>query len=251
MTISQSTKLYASFFLFILLLVASGCQTIKIENRKYKTSTATTELGSIGTSKSMYNTDNDFFPRTFPDLKNKIRLDIQVYPFNKSINNIYVKKGITNQAQSKISYIDSLPSKPEFVTVSLMDINTFTNELNAPDNRGIFTFIKDIEKASIVTSVAVALSSEDLTKIRQADAYYLINNQNKKYTIALFKQGKKIEQIDLSSGTILAYTLGKFCWSVNDRQQWYIADIVNDSKSCPGNTISKIKEKEQTNLFKM
>lgn len=238
--------------IYLLLIVSTvGCQTIKIKNQEYKISAATIELGSIGTAVSINNTMNDFSTRSFPVIQEKIRLDVQMVPFNKKINEIYLKKTRANQLPVNITYVDSVANKPEFVTISLMDITSFTNELNALYNKSVFTFLKDTKKASVITSVALVLPNEDMNKLKQADSYYLINNQEAKYTIALFKQGKKTDIIDLQSGITLAYTIGKFCWSISDKNQWHIADVVKDDKACNGNTYTKAKEKEETNLFKL
>lgn len=240
-----------SSIVLLLIILSVSCQTTKIKNVKYRISPATTELGSIGQAKSIHGFTNDFSTRSFPVLENQIRLDIQVLPFNKKINEIYLSKSRNNQVKEKINYIDSLPKKPEFVTVSILDLTGFANELNAAYNKDITTYMKDIGNAAVITGIALTLSEENITKIRQADAYYLLNNQDKKYTIALYKEGKKTAIIDLRPHDVLAYTTGKFCWSVNDRQQWYISDIIRDNETCKGNTKSRIKEKEQTNLFKM
>lgn len=237
--------------MIFLLLVVAGCQTAKIKDREYKVSQATIELGSIGRAKSMYNLDNDFSIHALPVLENKIRLDLQVLPFTKNIYKTYTEKVGENQNIAKINYSDSLPVKPEYVTINIMDLTAMATELNAVHNKDIATYLKDTKKTVIVTGMAVVLPTEYLAKIRQADTYYLVNAQDKKYSVALYKDGKKIEIIDLQAGVELAYTLGKFCWSLSERQQWYIGEIVKNSKSCKGNTRSQIKEKEEKNLFKL
>jgi hypothetical protein len=237
--------------IIILLLVITGCQTAKIKNREYKVSQATIELGSIGSAKSMYNLDNDFSIHALPVLENKIRLDIQVQPFNEDIYKTYTDKAVNDQTLMKIEYNDSLPVKPEYVTVNIMDLTAMASELNGPHNKDIATYLKNTKKAVTVTGVAIVFSSEVLDKIKQADTYYLLNSQDKKYTVALYKEGKKTDVIDLDEGVELAYTLGKFCWSLSDRQQWYIGEIVKDNKGCKGKTREKIKDKEEKNLFKL
>ena len=150
-----------------------------------------------------------------------------------------------------IKYTDSLAVKPEYVTLNILDRTGFADEINADYNKNIANYLKDTEKTVIVTGIAIALPAEDIAKIKLADTYYLVNNQEKKYTIALYKAGKRTDFLELQSGTVLGYVLGKFCWAVNDRQQWFVGDIVKDNKSCKGNTVAHIKKKERMNLFKM
>ncbi|TRW27076.1 hypothetical protein FMM05_00045 [Flavobacterium zepuense] len=237
--------------ILFVLLVITGCQTTCIKDKTYKVSEATIELGTIGRASSMYDLDNGFSIHSIPILQNKIRLDIQVLPFTKAINKIYINKTATNPSVIKVNYADSLPVKPEYITVSIMDRTGFANELNAEYNGDIATYLKDTKKTVAITGMALVLPGEELAKIKSADAYYLLNSQDKKYTIALYKAGKKTETIELGSSIPLAYTLGKFCWAVNDRQQWYIGEIVEDNKSCKGNTKTRVEDKEEKNLFKL
>ena len=238
-------------FIILLLIVTAGCQTARINNTAYKVSLSTVELGSIGHATSFSNIKNKFSTQSIASLENKIRLDIRQIPFNKKINDIYLNKTNSLQIVPIIKYSDSLAQKPKFVVISIMDLTGLAHELNADYNKNVATFLKDAKEASIVTSIAIVLPDETLNKLNLADSYYLVNKQEKKYTVDLYKDGKKQETIDLYQGTVLAYTLGRFCWAVNDRQKWYVADIVTDNTSCPGNTLEKIKDKEERNLFKM
>lgn len=239
------------FLLIILFISFASCQTLKIKDKTYKVSNATTEIGSIGLSKSLY-IKNDFSTRTFPLLENKIRVDVTIVPFNKKANKFYLQKAKYNQNQSKIDYIDSLDTKPEMVTITILDVAAYVLEINSENNKNVITFLKDVKKSKVVTSIAVTLSVENMAKIKQADAYYLTNNQDKKYTLVLFKSGKKTESIDLQSGVVLAYELSKCCWGLNKKNNWYLADIIEDCKSCKGNTHSTIKEEKAfKSLYKM
>lgn len=239
---------YITIFLCIII---TSCQSLNIKDRTYKVSSATTELGSIGLSNSLY-IKNNFSLHALPVLENKIRVDISIVPFNKKLNKFYIQKSKYNQNQSKIQYIDSLDTKPEIVTITILDVAGYIAEINSTYNNDVITYLKDTRKANIITSIATTLSSEDIIKIRNADNYYLINNQQKKYDLVLYKANKKTETINLKSGVVLGYELGKTCWAINRKNNWYLADIIKDCISCKGKTHTKIKEKEtSSNLFKM
>jgi hypothetical protein len=241
-----------NLILAFLIVAITSCQTVKIKNNTYNVSTVNVELGSIGQSKSTIKFQNDFEFKTIAKLENKIRLSIEVIPFTKKLNKVYQQKAKFNQAQSELTYVDSLPIKPELVVIRFLDIAGFIGALNADYNKEAFKLIRDTKNTKIVSSIAITMTKEDIAKIRQADAYYLTNNQDKKYSILLFKQGKKTETLDLYSGTVLSYRVSKFCWAPNERGNWYIADMAEGSSSCKGNTKSNIQEKEKIkNLYKM
>ncbi|KFF02613.1 hypothetical protein [Flavobacterium reichenbachii] len=233
------------------ILTSISCQTTKIKNDNYKFSSSTVELGSIGTSKLSFN-QNTFESRGLANLENNIRLEIGIIPYNKKLNKIYKSKAKYNQTQRNITYTDSLPIKPELVTIKISDITSLVQEINSDHNTPILKLLTDTQNLKIISSLAVNLPADDITKIRQSDAYYLTNTQYKKYTIALYKAGKKTDIIDVNPETIVAYQVSSFCWVKSIKSNWYVADIVNENNTCSGITERKIKEKKNDkDLFDM
>ncbi|GAA3774466.1 hypothetical protein [Flavobacterium ginsengiterrae] len=238
-------------FVVLILLICSACQTTKIKNDNYKFSSSVVELGSIGTSKLSYNL-NTFEPKALPKLENNIRVEIGVVPYNKKLNKIYKSKAKYNQNQTKVAYIDSLPIKPELVTIKILDIAGLVEEINADYNSSILKLLTNTQNLKIISSLAVSLSTDEITKIRQSDAFYLTNNQYKKYTIALYKTGKKTDIIDINPETIVAYQVSSFCWTKSTKGIWLVADIVNEKNKCSGTTSKKLNEKNNNkDLFDM
>lgn len=235
----------------LVILICSACQTTKIKNDSYKFSSSVVELGSIGTSKLSYNL-NTFEPKALPKLENNIRVEIGVVPYNRKLNKIYKSKAKYNQNQTKVAFIDSLPIKPELVTIKILDIAGLVEEINADYNANLLKLLSDTQNLKIISSLAVSLSTDEIAKIRQSDAFYLTNNQYKKYTIGLFKSGKKTETIDINPETIVAYQVSSFCWTKSARGQWNVADIVNENSKCSGITSHRLHEKNNNqDLFDM
>lgn len=232
-------------------LICTACQTTKIKNEDYKFSTSVVELGSIGESRLMYN-QNIFETKALPKLQNNIRVEIGVVPYNRKLNEIYKSKAKYNQNQTKVAFIDSLPIKPELVTIKILDVAGLVQEINSDYNVEILKLLVNTQTSKIISSLAVSLSTDEIAKIRQSDAFYLANNQNKKYTIALFKSGKKIDNIDINPESIVAYRVSSFCWAASERGKWYVADIVNEHNSCKGITEKRITQKKKNkSLFDM
>lgn len=231
------------------MLFLIGCQTVKVKTEQYEVIPRTIELGSVGKEKSLLNLQNDFIVRTLPKLDHEIRLAIEIIPFNKKLAKLYETKAKYNQAQLSINYNDSVALKPELATIKILDILGVVQELNAPYNKDLFELLYK-NKLEFVSSVAIVLPTEDLAKIREADAYYLNNEQQKKYTISLMKQGKRIGILDLRTGTIIAHKVSKFCWTEDSKGKWHIADI--SENRCPGIMKSRPKKvKSSKNLYKL
>lgn len=237
--------------LLVLVFLVVSCQTIKVKEQSYKLSNSTIELGALGEAKSISEFKNSFTIAGYPKIEEKIKLDITILPFTKKASKIYQGHAKFNQKLSKINYADSLVIKPEIVSIKISDIATLISTLNSNENSNEITFVKNNERISIVTSVLVALSNSEIDKLRSADTYYLVQSDVSKYVMNLYKQGKKTDAIDLSSATVIGYTVGKFCWLENDRGKWQIGDIVQKGNSCKGNTFRKITAKKEKSLYKM
>lgn len=233
------------------LLICTACQTTKIKNETYKFSSSVVELGSIGESKLSYN-QNIFEAKALAKLENNIRLEVSVVPYNKKLNKIYQSKARYNQNQAKVVFIDSLPIKPELVTIEILDIAGLVHEINADYNADLLKLLINTQSSKIISSLAVSLPTEEIAKIRQSDAFYLSNAQHKKYTLNVFKAGKKNGTIEINPETIVAYQVSKFCWANSAQGKWYVADIINEQSHCSGSTLSKIsKAKKNKSLFDM
>ena len=237
-------------YLLIIISIAS-CQTIKVKEQSYKTSNSKIELGALGEAKSIGYLKNSFAITAYPIIEEKIKLEVAIMPFTKNTNKIYQSKARFNQKQSAINYVDSLPIKPEMVSIKISDIASLVNDLNSSANTKELNFIKNNERTTLITSVLVVLNNTEIEKLSNADTYYLVQSDIAKHTIALYKQGKKIETIDLSIATIIGYTVGKFCWFEKEKGKWQIGDIVQKGNSCKGNTYRKVKPKKEKSLYKM
>ena len=238
------------FFLLLILVGFVSCNTTRIKNESYAVSNTAPELGSVGFSELGGIRSTKFEVRSIPKLESPIRLSIEVVPFNKRLHNIYKSKSKYNQDQSQVSYVDSLPRKPELVTIRVLDVMKLVSEINGDHNQELVRFLKDTEDSKMVTGITCYFSQDDLVKIKQSDAYYIAHYQDSKYAISLYKLGKKTDVLFFNSLNILAYKLSKFCWGVTERGKWYVSDIINLNSSCKGKTEKQIVEKKhENNLF--
>lgn len=249
LSIFTKIKKMKCIFFIITMLFFLGCQTTKIKSDSYITTSTNTELGSIGEHNSSLDLKKKFIVRAIPKLDNEIRLSIEIVPFNKSLAKVYESKVKYNQGQTSINYNDSVPIKPELATIKVLDILGVVQELNGPQNKDLLELLHK-SRLEFISGVAIVLPIADLAKIREADAYYLNNDQPKKYTISLMKQGKKIGALDLTNATVIGNTISRFCWSEDQKGKWFIADI--SEKGCSGKMKSRPKKiKASKNLFKL
>lgn len=236
------------YLLFMTLaVILLGCHNVKIKDEKYKVSSVPPELGAVGFSSKDLLLQNRFTFYGLPVLKSKIRLNVTTLLFDKNTFKAFKSQYSTGDKAMKIS--DSVAIKQEYVVFNLLDKHTLLNEYNAEHNKNFISYLRSAGKPVVVTGLAVYLPKKEMEKIKVADAFYLINPQDHKYVIQLYKEGKKTDIVDIAYGAVLAYTTEGFCWDLDSRGSWFPADL--NKNGCNGKLKSRIKEKEQTSIYKM
>lgn len=238
-------------YLLVLFVIFSACNTVKVKNDSYKVTNETVDFLAVGKSKKSYNQQNHFESFGFPKLEDKIKLYVEVLPYTKALNKIYVSKKEFNQNQLKSTYIDSVEVKPEVLLVSIADKAALVIAINNKDNSSLRDYIQTTEKASIVTYFVLNANKLTLDKIKQADSYYLVQTNDAKYEIALYINNKKTETLTISSEDVLAYQTNDFCWMENAKGKWIIGDLVDEGTSCNGKTYKKVQPKKEKSLYRM
>ena len=239
--------------LLFLLFLMGACQSVRLESETYKISKSTTELGSMGKA-SFNGLKHTFETKSFPVLENKIRLDVKVLPLNKKVLKVLSKSYSTTPLLKKKKDSIALPlnTAQSIIVISVLDVTAYLEQLNASQNEQTVTYLKNTKRAKLVNSVAIVVNDDLKHKIKQADTYYLLNSQDHKYVLALYKEGKKLENAELFSESVLGYKLSKFCWASTTKNKWFVADFVPECSSCKGKTYRKIKkDKKNKSLFKM
>lgn len=237
--------------LVVITIVLACCQSTHIQDRLYKVSDSNVELGAVGYAYSPDNLRHRFDIKSIPVLDTKVRIAIQVLPFTQDINKIYLTKMKAKGEEPVFKYTDSIPQKPSYVTLSLLDIGTYVSALNGDSNKELYQYLVKTENTSVVTGLAIVPDASLIAKLKAADAYYLVYNRDRKYNLSCYKEGKRTEDIDLSKFETLAYATGHLCWFEDERGRWKVGDVVKSTESCRGRMKSEVKDKEDINLFKM
>ena len=234
----------------LLMLSITGCRTVMVhKSTMHRVSTTPIALGVIGSQKNKLR-DSDYKVAAIPMYKQQIRTGVTEQSFNKATYKAYMKNNKENSAG--ITYVDSLPSKPSFLKISLLDQVTIISELQKEYNQETLTYIRHQPNAEMITSLSVAASAQLITDIKNAEAVFLINDQKKQYALSLVKEGKVYKTVDFAELSIFAYRLSSFCWGEGKRRKIKLFDLVDEASSCPKNTYkSVIKAEEKMSYFKL
>ncbi|VXB36534.1 conserved hypothetical protein [Flavobacterium sp. 9AF] len=234
-----------------LVSILYSCQSVTVKDNTYQISKATVELGTLGEAKSLAGVQNNFETTAYPQLNEKIKVQVNIVPFTKRIHKINTEKALYNQKQMTVKYVDSLPVKPELLSIEIADKNAFINELNSESNQSVLTFIQNNERTSLVSGILTNATPSEIEKIRQADTFYLVQTDKAKYQIALYKEDKKTGLLYIDTNQILGYEISTFCWTETSNRKWQIGDLVSKGHSCSGLTTKKVKEAKEKSLYRM
>ncbi len=239
-------------YILVALLIAclAGCRSISVNKSAMRTaSTAPVALGVIGThtDEIIY---SDFQGTTIPIYKKGIRVSASIFDFDASTYKAYTKASKDNPQQ--IQYIDSLDTKPKFITLEIIDWVAVKAELTDTHNRQSLEYLKNQNRAKIIASISIAVNPQLINEIDTAEALFLINRKYKQYELSVVKDGKPYRTIDFSEATIFGFQLFSFCWGENKKRRIELFDIVNEKNSCPKSTYKSAKKaKEKINYLKL
>lgn len=221
--------------ILLLFVIVVSCKTVVVNKQTQKIAASALELGTIGTSRTNLQI-NAFEINAIPQLDQKIRVKAMVIPFNKGTFKAYSKSLKFQGKKSKIKYVDSLPNKPKFITLKIVDKITLLNELISEKNKTVLNYLKIEPKANIIIGISMVFDNHILSEITQADELYLSNVKYKKYELELYKNKKLHKTITLSKGTTFTYNLSSFCWSRNKRHEPILVNLNSGNSKCKNNT---------------
>lgn len=240
------SKKWSVIFLFIGFV---SCKTVTIHEQTQQIATAAIELLTIGIQDSNLQTTN-FETAIIPQLNKKVRVHALMLPFDKTTNKAYLAAAVSQGKKSTINYVDSLPNKPNYLTLKVIDKVTFLNELNSDYNNAEVHYLKTMDKAKLVTTISLVLDEYTMTEIKQADEVYISNKKFKKYQLELYENNQFSKEIELTTGTVFAYKLSTFCWGKNSKRQTAIVNIIDENSKCIKPTYPNFQKSEEKNAFK-
>ncbi len=233
-----------------LILLFSNCKTVSVNQEVQKTTNNQVVLASIGLQKNNV-LQTDFNNTAIPAYAKPIKVFVSTISFDKKTYKAFTEAGQSQQPTFKITYIDSLPNKPKFVSLKIADRVNLIQMLNSKENAEVKNYLTNKEDANVITSVSLALSEQMLNEVMQSNKMFLIQDGLKNYALQLYKNNKPIKTVQFSEGVIFAYRTSNCCWQENEKHQINIVDLVDGQNSCPNKTYKSAKRaKKKVNYFK-
>ncbi len=239
-----------SLFIFFCVLFLFGCKTVSVNQETQKTTNNQIVLASIGLQNDNV-IQSSFSNTAIPEYKQPIKVFVSAISFDKKTFKAFTEAEQLHQSNLNITYIDSLPNKPKFVSLKIADRVDLIQMLNSKENAEVKNYLTNKEDATIITSVSLALPQQELNEIKQADKVFLVQDGLKNYALQLYNDDVPTKKIQFNEGVVFAYRTSSCCWQENEKHQINIVDLVDGQSSCPNKTYKSAKRaKKKVNYFK-
>jgi len=235
---------------FVASCILFGCKTVQINKTAFKTTDQNIQLVNIG-SESNSILENSFQNSAIIHLKKNIRVSVSFIPFNNKTYKAYKSVNPSSKLFS-VTYNDSMPKKPRFVTLSVMDQVVLLDELNSKYNKSIKSYIENTTKTNIITEISLVIKPQDLEALLSAEAIFLVQDGQKNHVLSLQNENQPDKVIKFSDAVTFGYKSASFCWQEDDKHQLNIVAFANGINGCPQKTYRSTKRaKEKVNYYKL
>ncbi|QLG46784.1 hypothetical protein [Costertonia aggregata] len=222
-------------YIFSVVVLFYSCGSFKAEQR---TSALTfPELGSIIKKKGMlwYGTSEQV---GIPLWSEPMTVNIRQLPFNPDSYNTYAKYMSSAGKINSIAYNDSLPYKPKYLRLELVDKIRLTRALNSEPNEAVLSYLANDADYKIVTRMDFTVPETVMPTFELADNVVLIQDKFNKVQLVLIANGKE-ELVNFNEIQIFDFEYSSFCWGEDRYHRKRIENIVSDGSKCPKGTFVK------------
>lgn len=226
---------YSLFLILILFLLLYSCASHKA---KQQTQTLTfPELSSIIETKGkLWYSSSEQVGR--PMQQKPLQIRVQQLPFNKASYAAYSKYMQKASKINSIAYVDSLPYKPKYLRLQVLDKIKLVQLLNSDENKNVRSYLAHNDTYKLVTQWDITMPDNQMVQLLEADAVFLKTDHRKK-TQLTFMHGSKKQEVNLSEIEVFSYGFSSFCWGEDRYHNRRIENLLSGNAKCPKGTFKK------------
>ncbi len=223
-------KIKTTLIISILFMIV-GCRPVQRLTANPKT--ASLELGMVGNRTNTL-TENEL--AVFGTLRffDKVRLRVTLRPFRKSDLKAYKRFKGQRELPYSVNYVDSLPQKPEYATLQLMDKTRVIESINNATNLPLRNNTKTNTESVILTGLDLVMSQERIGQLKKAEALFLVSGKDGVPYLQVVVSNDKIN-IPFSETVTLSYEVSGFCWGLDKYSKPEIMGLRSPNAGCSGN----------------
>ena len=174
----------------------------------------------------------------------------QELPFNKVSYAKYTKYLANANRINSVAFTDSMPFKPKYIRLQLLDKITLTSLLNDKNNINIRGYLENDPNFKLITQIDVTTTDELRELFSQAKTVLLKKAANNKQ-ILFVQHSQGYKEIDFSHLEVFSYDYVSFCWGEDRYHSKIIKILAEGDSGCPSTTYkkaSKVKSIEKSYL---
>lgn len=167
-----------------------------------------------------------------------LKVDVKQLPFNKESYFSYAKYMQRTGKINSIPYNDSLPYKPKYLRIQVMDKLGMTNLFNSKVNDKLRSYISNDHRYKLVTGLNIAVSETDMPTFLQAEAVQLQKDVYDNIILVVIN-GKYKKRYFFSEFHVFDYQYVSFCWGEDRYHNAIIKNMISGGQKCPKGTYLK------------
>ncbi|WP_097045176.1 hypothetical protein [Flagellimonas pacifica] len=164
-----------------------------------------------------------------------LKVDVKQLPFNRSSYFSYAQYMQQAGKINSISYNDSLPYKPKYLRLELLDRLGFTNLLNNEAHDKLRAYISNDDGYKLVTGLNITVPETEMPGFLHAEAIQLQKDEYGNIILVVIN-GEFEKRYFFSELHVFGYQYTNFCWGEDQYHNLIIENLISDGEKCPKGT---------------
>lgn len=215
-------------------LILCGCSTYKA--KKQEALLSFPDLGTVIKTKGdlLYSAAEQVGMPQWDVLK----VDIKEIPFNRFSYFKYAKYMEMAGRINSISYNDSLPYKPKYLQLQLLDKLGITRLLNNEEHEDLRSYISNDDGYKMITGLNITVPEVEMPGFLQAEAIQLQKDDYDNVILVVIS-GEYETHYFFSELQVFDYQYANFCWGEDRYHNVIIENLISEDQKCPKGTYLK------------
>jgi hypothetical protein len=169
-------------------------------------------------------------------------------PFNKKTYTTYARYMANAGRINGIPYVDSLPYKPKYIRLQLLDKISATAALNNKDNTNVREYLENDAAYKLVTRLDMTVPDAMMPELLGANNIRLVEDAQLGKHLVLTR-GVEESKINLADVQIFDTGFSSFCWREDRYHRKQIEAILTENEKCPKGTFKKASKVESDKSY--
>ncbi|MGP1994246.1 hypothetical protein D9V96_020365 [Zobellia laminariae] len=234
-----------SYIFIFLSVLLTACGTYKSEQQAAKLTFP--ELGSIiHTNEDLWYASSEQIGK--PIWVEPLVIKARQLPFNKTSYTTYANYMANASKINGIPYVDTLPYKPKYLRLQLLNKIDATKQLNGQENTNVRAYIENDDAYKLVTRIDITVTDAMMPKFIEASTVHMLEDgKGGKYLVLTSKEQEV--KVSLSEVQIFDYGYSSFCWGEDRYHNKQLEAILGENEKCPKGTYKKASKVKSEKSF--